>query len=122
MPNASTQQYIDTITTPPVKSLASFQADVIAFQATVPLYSAELALEMVPLQNAVLTETDPAYTGPLQNAYQRTQFLQNRLEKLSALLQEVRVGLIDLAADQTAVEDGGYPAPLMPTPTPTPTP
>lgn len=115
MPNASTQQYIDTITTPPIKSLASFQADLVAFQSTVPLYGAELGMEMVPLQNAVITETDPAYTGPLQNAYQRTQFVQNRLDKLAALLQEIRVGLIDLSTDQTAVKDGGYPAPVGPT-------
>ena len=116
MPNASTQQYITTITAPPIKSLTSFQADVVAFQSTVPLYGAELGMEMVPLQNAVITETDPAYTLPLQNAYQRTQFLQNRLEKLAALVQEIRIGLIDLANDQAAVENGGYPAPVGPTP------
>lgn len=114
MPNASTQQYIATISAPPIKSLTSFQADLVAFQATVPLYGAELGVEMVPLQNAVITETDPAYTAPLQNAYQRTQFVQSRIERLTALVQELRVGLIDLAADQAAVENGGYPAPVGP--------
>jgi hypothetical protein len=114
--NPSTQQYIDTISNPPIKSLTSFQADLIAFQGTVPMYSAELAMEMVPLQNAVMTETNPAYSLPLNNAYQRTQFLQNRLERLSALLQEIRVGLVDLKTDQTAVENGGYPPPVGPTP------
>lgn len=108
----ATQQYIDTIDNPPIKSLTSFQADLIAFQGTVPLYSAELAMEMVPLQNATMTETNPSYLLPLQNAYQRTQFLQNRLERLSSLLQEIRVGLNDLNTDQTAVKNGGYPTPV----------
>lgn len=112
--NPATQQYIDTIENPPVKSLTSFEADLIAFQSVVPLYSAELALEMIPLQNATMTETDPAYVLPLNNAMQRTQFLQSRLDKLTAMLQEIRVGLVDLNADQTAVKNGGYPTPVVP--------
>lgn len=110
----ATTQYIQTIQTPPIKSLSSFEADLVAFQGMVPLYSAELAMEMIPLQNAVMTETDPAYTLPLNNAMQRTQFLQNRLERLTSLLQDIRVGLVDLKTDQTAVENGGYPAPVTP--------
>lgn len=111
---SATQQYIQTIQNPPVKGLTSFEADVIAFQGMVPMYSAELALEMIPLQNAVMTETEPSLVQPVNNAYQRTQFLQNRLDKLTALLQEIRVGLVDLKTDQTAVENGGYPPPVMP--------
>jgi len=106
----STQEYINVIQAPPIKSLTSFRADVIAFQSTVPLYTAELSMEIIPLQNAVMTETDPALVGPLNNAYQRTQFLQSRLERVSALLQEIRVGLNDLETDQAAVISGGYPA------------
>jgi len=109
MPNPSTEAYVAVIETPPIKSLASFRLDVIAFQGTVPLYQAELSMETVPLQNATMTETDPALVGPLANAYQRTQFLQSRLERVAALLQEVRVGLNDLETDQTAVIAGGYP-------------
>jgi hypothetical protein len=115
MANPSTQEYITVIEAPPIKSLASWQADVVAFQATVPMYGAELSIESVPLQNAVITETDPAYSGPLNNAYQRSSFLQNRLERLSLLLQEIRVGCIDLSADQAAVIAGGYPTPAGPT-------
>lgn len=113
--NASTQQYIDTIETPPVLSRAAFQDAVLAFQSAVPKYVAEMALETAPLQDAAMTETDAALLHPLQNAYQRTQFLQNRIEKLSALLQEIRAGLVDLSVDQQAVISGGYP----PAPTPT---
>jgi hypothetical protein len=115
MANTATQEYITIIEAPPIKSLAAFQMDLVAFQATVPKYGAELSIESVPLQNAVITETDPALIGPLNNAFQRTSFLQNRIERLSALLQEIRVGLIDLNADQQAVIDGGYPAPVGPT-------
>lgn len=100
----STHQYIDLITTPPIKSLADFQAALLTFQNVVPLYGAELQVELAPLQNAVLEETTPALIAPLGNAYQRTQFLQNRLERLTALVQEIRVGLIDLTNDQTAVK------------------
>jgi hypothetical protein len=115
MANPSTQQYITIIQAPPIKSLAAFQADVVAFQATVPMYGAELSIESVPLQNAVITETDPTLIGPINNAFQRTSFLQNRIERLSAILQEIRVGLIDLNTDQQAVINGGYPAPIGPT-------
>ena len=115
MANSSTQEYIALIEAPPIKSLASWQADVVAFQATVPSYGAELSIESAPLQNAVITETDPALIGPLNNAYQRTSFLQNRIERLSALLQEIRVGLIDLNTDQQAVINGGYQTPVGPT-------
>jgi hypothetical protein len=115
MATTATQEYIALIEAPPIKSLAAFQADVVAFQGTVPMYGAELSIESVPLQNAVITETDPTLIGPLNNAYQRTSFLQNRIEKLSAILQEIRVGLIDLNTDQQAVINGGYPAPVGPT-------
>ena len=63
----------------------------------------------------MITETDPTLIGPLNNAYQRTSFLQNRIERLSALLQEMRVGLIDLNTDQQAVINGGYPPLVGPT-------
>lgn len=115
MANSSTQEYIGLIEAPPIKSLAAFQLDVVAFQAVVPMYGAELSIESVPLQNAVITETDPTLVGPLNNAFQRTSFLQNRIERLSAVLQEIRVGLIDLNTDQQAVINGGYPAPVGPT-------
>ena len=100
----ATQQYLDLLAAPPIKSLADFQAAALAFQGAVPLYSAELQVELAPLQNAVIDETTPALVAPLNNAYQRTQFLQNRLERLAALMQEIRVGLIDLGNDQTAVK------------------
>jgi hypothetical protein len=109
--NASTEQYIALLNTPPVTSRAAFQAAVLAFQSEVPRYTAELALESAPLQDAAMTEPDAALSHPLNNALQRTQFLQNRIEKLTGLLQEIRVGLVDLGVDQTAVIDGGYPAP-----------
>ena len=115
MTNPSTQEYITIIEAPPIKSLTAFQADLVAFQRTVPSYGAELSIESAPLQNAVITETDPALIGPLNNAYQRTSFLQNRIERLSALLQEMRVGLIDLNTDQQAVINGGYPPLVGPT-------
>ncbi len=115
MPNESTQQYITIIQTPPIKSLDAFAADLVLFQAAVPQYNAELSIESAPLQNAVITETDAAYILPLNNAYQRTSFLQNRLERLSTLVQEIRIGCIDLGNDQAAVIAGGYPAPVGPT-------
>lgn len=115
MANTATQRYITVIEAPPIKSLAAFQLDLVAFQSTVPMYGAELSMESVPLQNAVITETDPALIGPLNNAFQRTSFLQNRIERLSALLQEIRVGLIDLNTDQQAVINGGYQPPVGPT-------
>jgi hypothetical protein len=115
MANTATQQYIALIEAPPIKSLSAFQLDLVAFQSTVPMYGAELSVESVPLQNAVITETEPTLILPLNNAFQRTSFLQNRIERLSILLQEIRVGLIDLNNDQQAVINGGYPTPVGPT-------
>ena len=102
--NPNTTAYIALIDAPPIKSLADFQAALLTFQNVVPLYGAELMVELAPLQNAAMEETTPALVTPLNNAYQRTQFLQNRLERLTALVQEIRVGLIDLTNDQTAVK------------------
>ena len=45
----STQQYIDLINAPPIKSLADFQAALLTFQNVVPLYGAELQVELAPL-------------------------------------------------------------------------
>lgn len=106
----STQEYVAVITDPPIIPLGEFQTIVATFQTSVARYGAELGLELAPLQQAVLDETDPALTQPLGNAYQRTQFLQSRVDRLSALLQEIRVGLIDLATDQAAVIAAAPPA------------
>lgn len=112
--NASTQQYIEAVETPTILSRTAFRDALLVFQGVVPKYVAEMALETAPLQDAAMTETDPKLLHPLQNAYQRTQFLQNRIEKLSSLLQEIRTGLVDLGVDQDAVIAGGYPPPPSP--------
>ncbi|MFA6165384.1 MAG: hypothetical protein WC700_02125 [Gemmatimonadaceae bacterium] len=98
-----TQDYIAAITTPQIKALDAFDADVIALQRQAPLYAAELSLELLELQQAVMTEPDATWHVPLNNALQRTQFLASRLEKLTAVLQELRQGLKDLREDQATV-------------------
>jgi len=102
--NPSTTAYIALLNAPPIYALANFQTALLALQSVVPLYGAELMVELAPLQNAVVEETTPALITPLNNAYQRTQFLQNRLERIGAIMQELRVGLVDLATDQAAVK------------------
>ena len=51
MANPSTQEYITIIEAPPIKSLAAFQADLVAFQRTVPSYGAELSIESALLSS-----------------------------------------------------------------------
>jgi len=99
-----TKDYIAAITTPQLKTLDVFDADVTALQRQAPLYAAELSLELLELQQAVMAEPDDTWRVPLNNALLRTQYVASRLEKLTPLLQELRQGLKDLREDQAAVQ------------------
>lgn len=105
-----TRDYVSAITTPQIKGLGAFEGDVVALQRQAPLYAAELSLELLELQQAVMTEPDDAWRAPLNNALQRTQFVASRVEKLNAVLQELRQGLKDLREDQeTTIQKASAP-------------
>lgn len=100
-----TQDYVNAIETPRVKSLSSFDADIEQMQRQAPLFGAELSLQLVELQQAVVEQqNDQAWSHLLNSALQRTQFCISRVDKLNAVLQELRTGLKDLADDQAAVK------------------
>ncbi len=97
-----TKDYVAAITTPQIKALSAFDDDVVALQRQAPLYAAELSLELLEVQQAVMSETDETWRMPLNNALQRTQFVASRIDKLNGVLQELRQGLKDLREDQAA--------------------
>lgn len=111
-----TQDYITAITTPQIKALGAFDDDVVALQRQAPLYAAELSLELLELQQAVMAESDETWRAPLNNALQRTQFVASRIDKLNAILQELRQGLKDLREDQATVLAKAAEPPAPPAP------
>ena len=108
--HVETQEYLNVIQG--AVTLVDADEAAVAMQRAATTCAAGLVLQLAELQQAVMSEENPALAPKLSNALQRTQYVRDRLERLTAVLQELRTGLKDLRNDQTALlEVAPAPAP-----------
>jgi hypothetical protein len=110
--------YLATLDSETPTTLDEFSAAVVAMQRAGNTFAARLALELAELDAAHADEAtrrlalepvergrgqQPAMYGALENATQRTKFLQDRWNQVGVLLTQLRTAANDLRDDQKAI-------------------
>jgi hypothetical protein len=114
----ATADYIATLDSESPTTLDEFSAAVVAMQRAGNTFAARLALELAELDAAHADEatrrlaldpiergrgSQPALYGALENATQRTKFLQDRWSQVGVLLTQLRTAANDLRDDQRTI-------------------